>query len=109
MGHNEEERERLKTMATRQQIEEVVCKHFEVTPEQVKSKKRLPSWVMARHILAWLLRQMHEDSYHEIALYIGHTNPSSALCMVKQIEDDRQTSPELQQCLDALMGGLNGN
>ncbi|MCX7916639.1 MAG: chromosomal replication initiator protein DnaA [bacterium] len=74
-------------------IMDVVCEYFGLTPEEIKSEKRVKNIILPRQIAMYLARQLTNTSLSSIALEFGgkdHTTVLHAYRKVKElIEKDK--------------------
>ncbi len=88
-------------------IIEVVCEYFGLTPEEIKSEKRIRNIILPRQIGMYLGREMTNSSLTSIALEFGvkdHTTVLHACRKIKQlVEKDRN----LKDLIEVLKEKLN--
>lgn len=96
-----------KKIITPEYIINVVSEHFDVTPENIKSSKRSEKITRPRQIVMYLLREMADYKYQQIAQVLGKKDHTTIMSGVKKIEKDMKDSPELQNTINVLKKKLN--
>lgn len=79
-----------------------VCKHFNVTREQLVGKDRHASLALARHVAAWLLRQ-HGYSFPEIGAMLARDH-SSIMHGVRKVERLRSENARVAEVIEKMKG-----
>ena len=92
---------------TPENIINVVSEHFDVTPENIKSSKRSEKITRPRQIVMYLLREMADYKYQQIAQILGKKDHTTIMSGVKKIEKDLKDSPDLQNTINVLKKKLN--
>ena len=90
-------------------INELVAETFGYTPEQLKSKSRKQSVVMARGVAIWLLRSLLEISFLKIGAELGGRDHSTIMHAFKKIDHivNSDDDPAMQKTILALRSQVN--
>jgi chromosomal replication initiator protein len=90
-----------KDLADVERILAEVAGFYGVTAKDIRSRKRTRSMVVARHMAAYLIRDIGHKSYPEIGRELGGRDHSTIIHSCKNIEDalesDPQTMNEIEQ------------
>ncbi len=89
-------------VASVDQILDAVCKHFHVTPADLRSHARHRSVSRARHVAMYLCRQRLQCSYPEIGRAFADRDHTTVISAVRKVEADRQRDPEFRAHLEAI-------
>lgn len=87
---------------TMQQIQQVVCGHFQVNPEDMLGKARHRSIAQARHVAMYLCRQRLKCSFPEIGRAFSNRDHTTVMSAVKKVHSQQTRDPELQAHLQAI-------
>jgi len=85
-----------------EEIIKIVAQYFNVSKEDIKSKKRTKTIVLPRHIAIYLSREMTECSSNEIGQAFGGKDHSAILSACKKIEERSLSEPSIQTTISAL-------
>jgi len=85
-----------------EEIIKIVAEYFNVSKEDIKSKKRTKTVVLPRHIAIYLSREMTECSSTEIGQAFGGKDHSAILSACKKIEERSLLEPSIQTTISAL-------
>lgn len=85
---------------TSELIIKVVSKHFDITPEELKSSKRNRDIVFPRQIAMYLCREIANLSLPKIGDDFGGRDHTTVLHAYDKINNDMKTSPELATTID---------
>jgi chromosomal replication initiator protein len=85
----------------------VVCEHFNVTPEDIKSKKRNSEYVLPRQIIMYLIRTMTDSSLQTVADILGKKDHTTIIHGVDKIAEKVQTDEDLRSKIDILKKKLS--
>jgi len=88
-------------------VKGVVCRYYQVRPEDLASKSRHRSVVLPRQVAMYLARHLTDMSLAEIGRAFGR-NHSTALCSVNAIESGQRKDPRLKGQVELLMRELEG-
>jgi chromosomal replication initiator protein len=84
----------------------VVSKHFGVSIEALRSKRRTSSLAFARQVGMYLAKLLTGSSLAEIGAQLGGRDHTTVLYACDKIENLRASDPELERTLDQLVGTL---
>jgi len=80
-------------------IQEVVAKHYDLTVEDLKGKKRTQSIAHPRHIAMYLSRKLMDISLTIIGSFFGDRDHSTIIHGCEKIADTLETNPDLKNTL----------
>ncbi|MCL2825369.1 MAG: chromosomal replication initiator protein DnaA, partial [Polyangiaceae bacterium] len=98
-----------KELATVERIQETVCNHFHVSPDDMLSKARQKSISRARHIAMFLCRQRLKCSFPEIGRAFANRDHSTVMSAVRKVETMRDQDPELRSHIDEIERRLSAS
>ena len=82
-------------MITPKQIISKVCEYYDITEEDIKSKKKSREIAFPRQIAMYLLKNMTELTFQAIGELLGVTNHTTVVYGVKKITEAMAASTEL--------------
>lgn len=88
-------------------IIEVVAEHFQISPDDIMSKKRNSEFVLPRQICMYLCRDMTATPLHSIAKMLGKKDHTTVIHGIKKIEAEIQTNNELASKIDIIRKKMN--
>lgn len=83
-------------------IIDVVAEHFNISKEDITSKKRNSEYVLPRQIIMYLCRHMTEASLQMIAAYLGKKDHTTVIHGVEKIEEKIQTDEDLRNKIETI-------
>jgi chromosomal replication initiator protein len=83
-------------------IVDVVCEHFNVSKEDITSKKRNSEYVLPRQVIMYLIRTMTDTSLQTIADLLSKKDHTTIIHGVEKIADKIQTDEELSNKIDII-------
>ena len=83
-------------------IIDVVAEHFNISKEDITSKKRNSEYVIPRQIIMYLCRHMTETTYQMIAAYLGKKDHTTVIHGVEKIEEKIQTDEDLRNKIETI-------
>ena len=83
-------------------IQKVVADHFGLKVADLKSDKRLKSFVQARQIAVWICRDMTSSSYPDIGQRFGGKDHSTVIHATKKIEKQIANEPLFAKKIEEL-------
>lgn len=89
-----------------QKIQQVVAEYYNITVEDLKSKKRKASIAFPRQIAIYLCRTMTNESFPKIGIQFGGRDHSTVMHSVDKIETEIKTNPQFKSIIDALKSKL---
>ena len=91
---------------THQQIIDTVCRHFNVSQQQIASASRARDITYARHIAMYLLRHHGSRPLAEIGKLLGGRDHSTVLHACRRIEREHAALPQTRADVDSLESTL---
>lgn len=88
-------------------IIDVVAEHFNISKEDITSKKRNSEYVLPRQIIMYLCRHMTESSLQMIAAYLGKKDHTTVIHGVEKIEEKIQTDEDLRNKIETIQKKLS--
>ena len=89
-------------------IMEVVCEYFGLTPEEIKSQKRVKSIILPRQIAMYLSRELTNSSLNSIAIEFSGKDHTTVLHAYRKIKDLIEKDKNLKDVIESLKEKLNG-
>ena len=87
---------------TPQLIIDVVCEHFNVSKEDITSKKRNSEYVMPRQIIMYLCKEMTELSLQNIGTILSKKDHTTVIHGIKQINSKMATDDDLRNKIEII-------
>lgn len=88
-------------------IVDVVCEHFNVSKDDITSKKRNSEYVLPRQIIMYLCREMTDSSLQSIGKLLSKKDHTTVIHGIKKIEDKIKTDEELKNKIDTIKKKLS--
>ena len=88
-------------------IIDVVAEHFNITSEEIRSKKRDAKYAYPRQVAMYLCREMTEDSLVDIAKMLGKKDHSTVINGCKKIANEIENSTSAKNNIDVIKKKLN--
>lgn len=85
-----------------QKIQQVVAEYYNITIEDLKSKKRKATIAFPRQVAIYLCRTLTDESFPKIGIQFGGRDHSTIMHSVDKIDNELKTNPQFKQILDAL-------
>lgn len=83
-------------------IQKIVSEYFQITVEDIRSKKRSSNISFPRQIAMYLCRQMTSESFPKIGTEFGGKDHSTVMHSVEKIEQEIKVNPDLAKIIDKL-------
>lgn len=96
-----------KRQVTPRLIIEIVAEHFNITPEDILSKRRNSEYVQPRQICMYLCRHMTEESLQSIGKSLGKKDHTTVIHGIEKITAELQTNEELKNRIDNIKKKIN--
>ena len=90
------------------QIQKLVCDHFELKPLDLVSARRARAVARPRQIAMYLSKRLTTRSLPEIGRKFGGRDHSTVIHAVRRIEELRDSDREVDQAVHILLGQLQG-
>jgi chromosomal replication initiator protein len=89
-----------------QRIQRVVAEYYNVTVDDLKSKKRVSTIAFPRHIAIYLSRQLTDESFPRIGMAFGGRDHSTVMTAVEKVETLLKTDTQLSTAISQLKKSL---
>ena len=89
-----------------QKIQRVVAEHYNVSVEDLKSKKRVATIAFPRQIAIYLSRQLTDESFPKIGIEFGGRNHSTVMHSCDKIEKERKENKQLDNIINEIISKL---
>jgi chromosomal replication initiator protein len=83
-------------------IQKCVANYYNVTVEDLKSKKRVASIAFPRHIAIYLSRQLTDESFPRIGMEFGGRDHSTVMSSCDRIADELKTNKQLEKIIEEI-------
>ncbi len=83
-------------------IIDVVAEHFNISKEDITSKKRNSEYVLPRQIIMYLCRHLTDTSLQMIASYLGKKDHTTVIHGVEKIEEKLKTDEDLENKIETI-------
>lgn len=88
-------------------ILQIVAEHFDITPADIISQKRIKEWVYPRQIVMYLCRAFIDMPLKQIGLFLGKRNHSTVISGCRKIEKDLINDESVRNTVDILKKKIN--
>ena len=88
-------------------IQKAVADYFDITVDNLKSKKRTANINNARQIAIYLCRQTTEETTTRIGLEFGNRDHSTVLHAIEKVSKELQTNDKLKEQLNEIKNKIN--
>ena len=85
-----------------QRIQRIVSEYFQITVEDIRSKKRSSNISFPRQIAMYLCRNMTNESFPKIAIEFGGKDHSTVMYSVEKIENEIKVNKDLANIIEKL-------
>ncbi|HOK55814.1 MAG TPA: chromosomal replication initiator protein DnaA [bacterium] len=89
------------------QIMNVVCEYFGLSPEEIKSEKRVKNIILPRQIAMYLGRELTETSLNSIASEFGGKDHTTVLHACKKVKELMEKDKNLKKIIENIKEKLN--
>ena len=83
-------------------IQRIVAEHFQVSVDDLKSKKRSANLAFPRQVAMYLCRKLTDESYPKIGIEFGGKDHSTVIHSVEKIEKEILVNHELENIIEKL-------
>ncbi|MDE5586820.1 MAG: chromosomal replication initiator protein DnaA, partial [Bacilli bacterium] len=83
-------------------IQRIVAEHFQVSVDDLKSKKRSANLAFPRQVAMYLCRKLTDESYPKIGIEFGGKDHSTVIHSVEKIEKEILINKELENIIEKL-------
>lgn len=98
-----------KKIVTPELIIDVVCDHFGITKEQIKSKARSNDIAKPRQIIMYLCKNMTDLSLDAIGSNLGDRDHSTVIHGIRQMNDEYSSNENTRNTIDTIRKKINPN
>ena len=85
-----------------QKIQQVVAEYYNITVEDLKSKKRKAIIAFPRQVAIYLCRTLTDESFPKIGIQFGGRDHSTVMHSVDKIDNEIKTNAQFKQIIEAL-------
>ncbi len=85
-----------------QKIQQVVADYYNITVEDLKSKKRKASIAFPRQVAIYLCRTLTDESFPKIGIQFGGRDHSTIMHSVDKIDNEIKTNPQFKTIIEGL-------
>ena len=83
-------------------IQKAVANYYNVTVEDLKSKKRVANIAFPRHIAIYLSRQLTDESFPRIGMEFGGRDHSTVMSSCDKIEEELKNNKQLEKIIEEI-------
>ena len=85
-----------------QRIQRIVAEYFQISVEDIRSKKRSANISFPRQIAMYLCRTMTDESFPKIGIEFGGKDHSTVMYSVEKLENEIKTNQDLANIIEKL-------
>ena len=85
-----------------QKIQRVVAEYYNVTVDDLKSKKRVATIAFPRQIAIYLSRQLTDESFPRIGMEFGGRDHSTVIHSVDKIQNELKSNKQLEKIINEI-------
>ncbi len=89
-----------------QRIQQVVAEYYNITVQDMKSKKRNANIAFPRHVAVYLCRTMTDESLPKIGIQFGGRDHTTIMNSVERIEEELKENSNLQKIVESIKSKL---
>lgn len=90
-----------------EQIQKIVCHHFNIKLSQIKSKNNSPKIAFPRQLAMYLSKVLTQTSLHEIGRKFGGKHHTTVIHSIRKIEKLRVKKPEFNKEINILINSIH--
>lgn len=94
---------------TCEMITRIVAEHFNITPEDIYSKKKSQNIAIPRQIVMYLCRTLTDESFTNIGVLLGNRDHSTVLYGHDKIKSEIATNETMKNTIDAITKKISPN
>ena len=91
-----------------QRIQRIVSEYFQISMEDMRSKKRSANIAFPRQIAMYLCRNMTNESFPKIAIEFGGKDHTTVMYSVEKIENEIKINKDLENIIEKLKKDIGG-
>ncbi len=84
-----------------------VAEHYNISPDEIRSKKRNTEYVIPRQVVMYLCRKLTDDSLSYISNIVGKKDHTTVINGCEKIENYMETSEEMRKTIEVIMKKIN--
>lgn len=92
-----------------EEIQRIVCEHFEIPPDMLKAKTRKQEVVTARQIAMYLCKELTDSSLKTIGLHFGGRDHSTVIHACQSVEEEMKKSEKFRNLIESLRRKIEFN
>jgi chromosomal replication initiator protein len=99
----------VKTIVSKNKVEQVmqlVANHYNITVEDLKSKRRMASIAFPRQIAMYICRTNLQESFPKIGIEFGGKDHTTVMHSVDKIKKQMQKQPELKEEIEKIINKI---
>ncbi len=85
-----------------QKIQKIVCDYYQITIEDMNSKKRNNNFVLPRQVAMYLARNLTEESFPRIGIEFGGRDHTTVIHACNKIEEEIKKDKDFKSSIDLL-------
>ena len=90
-----------------QKIQQVVADYYNITVEELKSKKRKATIAFPRQVAIYLCRKMTDESFPKIGIHFGGRDHSTIMHSVDKIDKEIKNNAQFKSIIESLKAKIN--
>ena len=90
-----------------QKIQQIVADYYNITVDDLKSKKRKATIAFPRQVAIYLCRTMTDESFPKIGIHFGGRDHSTVMHSVDKISKELKMNPQFKNILETLKKKIN--
>lgn len=88
-------------------ILDIICKEYNVSPEDIKSSRRNQELVTPRHLFMFLCRIIVDMTYDDIAKFLNRKDHTTIMHGYKKIKEDISSNPDFELKVNNIKNKIN--
>lgn len=89
-----------------EQVQQIVANHYNITVEDLKSKRRMATIAFPRQVAMYICRVNLEESFPKIGIEFGGKDHTTVMHSVDKIKKQMKKQPELKDEIDKLVAKI---
>jgi chromosomal replication initiator protein len=89
-----------------QRIQRIVSEHFQITVEDIRSKKRSSNISFPRQVAMYLCRNLTNESFPRIGIEFGGKDHSTVMHSVEKIENEIKVNKDLANTIEKIKNDI---
>lgn len=89
-----------------EQVQQLVANHYNITVEDMKSKRRMASIAFPRQVAMYICRMNLQESFPKIGIEFGGKDHTTVMHSVDKIEKQMKKQPELKEEIDKIVAKI---